>query len=114
MTLSEVRTSRKELFSKVGWMSVKQLIYYHTALCTYRIRKSKEPEYLCAIIDRNNRANKIIVPNFTLTLAMKSFCFRGSNDWNKLPETVRSCEKLGRFKQQLRLWVLQNVQQLDD
>ena len=114
VTLFGVRTSRKELFSKVGWMSVKQLIYYHTALCTYRIRKSKEPEYLSEIMDRNNRANKIIVPNSTLTLAMKSFCFRGSNDWNKLPETVRNCEKIGQFKQQLRSWVLQNVQQFDD
>ena len=65
-------------------------------------------------MDRNNRANKIIVPNSTLTLAMKSFCFRGSNDWNKLPETVRNCEKIGQFKQQLRSWVLQNVQQFDD
>ena len=39
-------TSRKKLFEQLNWFSVRQLLFYHTALTTYRIRKSKEPEYL--------------------------------------------------------------------
>ena len=114
VTLHGARTSRNKLFREVGWMTVRQLLYYHTALCTYRIRMSKEPEYLCEIMDRNNRANKIIVPNSSLSLAMRSYCFRGANEWNKLPEKVRNCKKISHFKVQLKSWILENVQQFDD
>ena len=32
--------SRKEIFSAAGWMTVNQLICYHSAVSTYRIRQS--------------------------------------------------------------------------
>ena len=57
------RTSRQVIFGQVGWLSVNQLAFYHTALSTFRIRQSQEPEYLHSIMNRNNRANRIIVPN---------------------------------------------------
>ena len=31
------RTSRTELFAQTGWLTVRQLIFYQTALSTYRI-----------------------------------------------------------------------------
>ena len=74
-----------------------------------RIRDSQEPEYLSDILLRNNRANKIIIPNTSLSLAKKSFCFRGAEDWNKLPETVRSCKSIGQFKSRLKSWIFRNV-----
>ena len=109
-----MRTDRRQLLSRVGWMSVVQLIYYHTALCTFRIRRSKEPEYLHNIMNTNNRADKIIVPNSTLSLAMKSYCFRGANDWNRLPENIRNCPRISSFKQQLKGWIFKNVPQFYD
>ena len=109
-----MRTDRRQLLSRVGWMSVVQLIYYHTALCTFRIRRSKEPEYLHNIMNTNNRADKIIVPYSTLSLAMESYCFRGANDWNRLPEDIRNCPRISSFKQQLKGWIFKNVPQFYD
>ena len=106
-----IRTDRRELFATLDWMTVNQLVYYHSALSTYRIRKSSEPEYLAEILNRNNRLNKIIVPNSTLSLAMKSYCFRGANEWNRLPEEIRECEKIRNFKKRLKSWILMNVPQ---
>ena len=102
-------TNRKLLLCQTGWLSVRQLIQYHTALCTFRVRESLEPEYLGEILVRDNRVNKIIIPNSNLTLAKKSFCFRGAEEWNKLPESIRSLKKVGPFKSKLKQWIRENV-----
>jgi len=105
---------RKVIFGKTGWLTVRQLVYYHTVLCIFRIRSSQEPEYLSEILTRDNRRNKIIVPNSNLTLARKSFCFRGAEDWNRLPEEIRTCSQIQTFKAKLKSWTLENISQFDE
>ena len=109
-----VRVSRQELFSKVGWMSVRQLIYYHTALCTFRILDSKEPEYLYSFMCRKNRSNRIIVPNATLTLMRNSYCYRGAIEWNCLPDELRSCLGVRSFKSLIKKWIQENIPQFEE
>ena len=109
VTKSDRRTNRQTMFLQTGWLTVRQLIQYHTALAIYRIRDSKEPEYLSKILLKENRVNKIIIPNTTLSLAKRSFCFRGAEEWNQLPEAVRSCGKIGVFKAKLKSWILENI-----
>ena len=108
------RDNRVFIYRQVGWMTVRQLIFYHSALATYRIRQSKEPEYLNNIMNRNNRANKIIISNTNLSLAKNSYCFRAAAQWNSLPEDIRNSCKIGQFKSRLRLWIHQNVPQFQD
>ena len=106
-----LRTPRTEIFKQIGWLTVSQLIFYHTALSTFRIRQSGEPEYLSSIMNRNNLTGRIIVSNTTLTLAKNSFCFRGSAQWNSLPEHIRKIRKISQFKVQLKKWIFMNVAQ---
>ena len=114
VTRMGLRTSRQTIFNQVEWLTVNQLSFYHSALCTYRIRQSKEPEYLCSIMNRNNRANRIIIPNTDLTLAKQSYCFRGSAQWNSLPENIRNNCKISNFKSLLKKWIQQNVPRFVD
>ena len=107
------RIPRKELFAKVGWMTVRQLVCYHTALCTYRILSTREPEYLYSIMSRMNRSNRIIVPHANLTLMQGSFCYRGATEWNALPEVIRSCQSTTTFKLLLKKWIQENVEQFE-
>ena len=100
--------------SEVGWMTVRQLIQYHTALSTLRIRDSQELEYLRHFMSQVNMANRIIVPHSSLTLMRNSFCYRGATDWNKLPDDLRSCCRIGSFKSNLRKWIMANVPQFED
>ena len=62
----------------------------------------------------NERTKKIIVPNTKLTLAMNSYCFRGSLQWNQLPEDLRSTVSLGYFKKQVKAWIRSNVPQFEE
>ena len=109
-----LRTPRTEIYSMVGWLTVNQLVFYHSALSTFRIRQSGEPKYLNNIMSRENRASSIIVPNTTLTLAKKSFCYRAAEQWNRIPVFIRNMQKIGQFKQHLKKWIHSNIEQFDD
>ena len=93
------------MYDKLKWLTVRQLVVYHTLLMLYKVRQSKEPEYLARILLMENRMGSIIVPNTTLGLARKSFLWRGSETWNTLPGTLRATSKISLFKKNLKLWV---------
>ena len=44
VTLSPPRAARAPMFDKLGWLTVKQLIFYHTVIAVFKIRSSREPE----------------------------------------------------------------------
>ena len=103
------RTSRKFMFDKLSWLTVKQLIAYHTLIAVYRIRQSKEPEYLAGILGKDNSTGHIIMKNTRLGLYRSSFVFRGSMLWNKLPDNLRKETKIRKFKKELKDWVVSHV-----
>ena len=109
MTKSPPRSERNPIFDKLDWLSVNQLIAYHTLLQVYKIRKSKEPEYLYEIFSKENRNGNIIVTNTDLSLAKISFTFRGSELWNSLPGNIKTSQKISIFKKACRKWVKDTV-----
>ena len=106
---SPPRASRLAMYSKLQWLTVNQLITYHTLLTVFKIRQTGEPEYLATFLREDNRTDRIIIPNTNLTLAKKSFVWRGSHDWNLLPLDLRKSSKIGHFKRGVKDWVLRNV-----
>ena len=109
VTHSAPRTSRNLMFSELGWMTVNQLVAYHTLVTVFKIRKCGEPEYLASSLQNDGSTGKIIIPNPKLTLVKKSFSYRGATDWNMLPASVRSASKIGAFKHGARKWVFETV-----
>ena len=108
------RTSRNFMFDQLGWLSVAQLAAYHTILTVFKIRRTREPEYLYEKLCQDNIRGHIVIPATTLTLAKKSFCYRGAADWNKLPEQLRRAEKISGFKKGLKEWTQLNVHRFPD
>ena len=109
VTRSPPRAHRDSMYDSLGWLTVNQLVVYHTALTVYRIRQSNEPEYLAEQLQFDNRNGRVIVPNIKLGLAQKSFCYRGADTWNMLPINIRKARKIGEFKAGLKKWVQNNV-----
>ena len=110
---SPPRTSRDWMFSKLGWMTVQQLISYHTLIVIYRIRQSKQPEFLAKKLTHENRQGHIIAKNIELRLYRKVFFYRESLLWNKLPEHLRKMKKISIFKNNLQDWVETKVARFD-
>ena len=108
------RAPRKTLYDKLGWLTVNQLIVYHTLVLVFKIRSCSEPEYLALKMKNDSRNGRIIVPHVNLQLAQRSFSFRGAVQWNGLPVYIRNLVKIGAFKKNLRQWIQNNIPRFSD
>ena len=109
-----LRAPRKEIYATLGWLSVNQLVFYHSMISTFRIRQSGEPEYLSNLQARDGRTGRIIISNTTLTLAKRSYSYRASAQWNSIPDNIRNIRRVSQFKVQIRKWILLHVDQFVD
>ena len=109
VTKSPPRSSRTPMYDELGWLTVSQLVVYHTLLAVYRVRATGEPEYLAGSLCSDNRNGHIIVKPTRLSLLQKSFKFRGAIQWNELPLSIRTARPIGSFKPALKLWVQNHV-----
>ena len=105
------RCARDAMFDKLGWLTVNQLIAYHSAILVFKIRKAKEPEYLAGLLNRDSRNGRIMVKNYALQLAQRSFTTRGADTWNRIPRNLREQERLrlGAFKKSVKRWTIENI-----
>ena len=111
---SPPRAARVQMFTKLDWLTVNQLVAYHTLISVFKIRNSREPEYLSKFLSNDSRYGKIMFEKIQLKVATRSFVFRGSESWNLLPIAVKNCQKIGEFKPKLRKWVKANVPMFRD
>ena len=110
VTLMPPRANRSQLYDKLGWLTINQLIFYHSVILVFKIRSSKQPEHLSQILNQDNRNSRIIIPNLDLRLAQRSFTLRGSDSWNLLPSNIRNQSKIGSFKKLAKQWTLTHVE----
>ena len=101
---------RKDVFKKLNWFTVNQLVCYFTLIMVFKIRQSKSPEYLSNILSLDSRNGRIRTQRQQLTLASKSFTHRGAQLWNQLPSSIRNQNKIGPFKRILRKWISEHVE----
>ena len=109
VTHSPPRAIRNPMYDDLDWLTVNQLVRYHTLLAVFRIRMSGEPEYFASDLCKDNRNGRVIVQNTNSTLARKSFKIRGVCQWNALPAYIRNLDKIGAFKKEMKTWIKQNV-----
>ena len=102
------------MFEKLAWLTVSQLIAYHTLIAVFRIRKSNEPEGLAQLLTLDSRQGRILIQNSRHDLYRNSFIYRGSQLWNRLPSQIRELGKISLFKKCTRAWVLTNIDKFMD
>ena len=107
--VSPPRAERDPMYDTLQWLSVNQLVYYHSVLNVFKVRENKEPEHLAGLLGRDNRNNRIIVPNLDLSLAKKSFTLRAAENWNQMPPHIRTSPKIGEFKKLAKKWISEHI-----
>ena len=90
------------MYNKLDWLTVNQLIAYHTMISVFKFRSCREPEYLAEKLKNDNRNGRNIVPNIDLTLALKNFSFRGAIQWNTLPTSIKKYYQYWGFQEKLK------------
>ena len=111
-------TPVEELLRQCGWLSVRQLVFFHSVVQIFKTIMTTYPKYiyskLCSEFPYNTRLAQSdsvrMGPDFKskLELTEKSFMNRATVSFNKLPPEIRKIEKLENFKEKLRKWVLEN------
>ena len=112
------RTKVSELLLQCGWLSVRQLVYYHTVLQVFKIKKEKKPEYLYNKISAEfqHRTRLAVGNGIRETVKVKheerrrSFIPRGIRNWNALPVAIRRIQNMKEFKKELKVFVRNNIE----
>ena len=107
-------TPTKRLLLQCNWLSIHQLIFFHTALQVWRVSNTKCPVYIDTKLQlsktRSSAQGNLRVPVVERSLASKSFMVRSAVIWNQIPPDIRNCKTLGVFKKNLKQWIKVNVE----
>ena len=111
-------TSTKELLSQCGWLSVNQLVFYHSVLQLHKVKLSGTPRYLYNMHSswnyqyRTRQAESDLVHPLgipRLEISKNSFKWRAAQQYNQLPTHVRKSMSIQSFKLQVKTWIKTNV-----
>ena len=106
-------TPTRLLLLQCNWLSIKQLIFFHTALQVWRVRTSQAPVYIFSKLQlsrtRSAAQGNLLVPVVEKALSSKSFMVRSADTWNMLPQSIRSIKTPATFKIKMKQWIKANV-----
>ena len=107
-------TPTRKLLLQCNWLSIRQLIFFHTALQVWRVLAAKCPVHIYSNMKlsatRSAAQGNLRVPPVESHLAGKSFMVRSAVVWNTVPPELRSIKTIHTFKKKLKQWVKQNIE----
>ena len=118
VTRKDWTTSSKVLLQQCGWLSVNQLIFYHTVLLVFKVRQSKSPNYIYRMHNSwlypyttRQAENGVIRVGIRarLEVVKNSFRWRAASSFNQLPVEIRTCSKVESFKRKVKPWIINNI-----
>ena len=105
--------SKRKLLGKVGWLSVRQLVFYHTVLQAHKTLKSGVPKALYQSFSSTypyktrSAASGQIRQNQVFT-SQSSFKYRAMQCYNQVPSSIR-LGSTATVKRKLKLWIKSNI-----
>jgi hypothetical protein len=106
-------TPTRTLLLQCNWLSIKQLVFFHTALQVWNVTTSKCPVYIHSNLQPSNTRSaaqgNLLVPVVEKSFSSKSFMVRSTSTWNMLPPSIRSIKKLDLFKRKLKQWIKDSI-----
>ena len=109
-------TATSTLLKQCGWLSVRQLIKYHSLTLIFKIVNENKPAYLYSKIDTPTRETRHSSAKtlrdrrqFKTNTAFKSFLPRSIRDWNSLPKEILDIEDNDIFKIKLRHYIIEKT-----
>ena len=122
VTNQGIFTSTKVLLRECGWLSVAQLVFFHSVVLLFKTRLTKKPRYLFEMAEiqentrygtRTSHKRKLFSVGHQLPsnqLNWNSYRWRSVRSWNLLPREMRELDNVSEFKKQLKIWVRDNVE----
>ena len=99
------------------WVA-EQLVFYHSVISIYKTLQTTYPKYIFNKLSSEFPYNTRLAQSESvrmgsafqckLELTEKSFLNRATVSYNKLPSEIRQVREIDSFKNQLKIWVLEN------
>ena len=112
-------TATRSLLKECKWLSVRQLVVYHSVLSTHKFVTSGKPLYMHKAMGTAHPLNTRqaaggqirLVGNFDSKqgLLHDGFKYRAAKDYNLIPAHIRAVRALPTFKKKLKQWVSTNI-----
>ena len=113
-------TSVAELLKQCGWLSVRQLVFYHSVSLIHKTLITKYPKYIFSKLSSEFPYNTRLAESESvrmgtefqakLDLTERSFMNRATLNFNQLPTDLRKIQKCETFKLKLKKWVIENCE----
>ena len=103
--------TRKKLLDRVGWLSVRQLVFFHTVLQTQKIISSQTPKAIFRSFSTNYPYNTRSAANGIIRqeeMAKSSFKYRAMIAFNQVPAKIRTGSQ-ATVKRKLKQWIKSNI-----
>ena len=104
--------SKRRLLKRVGWMSVRQLIFFRTVLQAHKTLSTGVPRPLCAALSTSHPYRTRTATRGNIRLgeedsSTNTFKYRAMKFYNSVPGTVKT-GSLPTVKRKLKQWTLEN------
>ena len=105
------------LLLQCGWLSVRQMVFFHTMVQVFKTRLERKPVYLYDKLSKSfSYRTRLASENgiretetIKSDLRKKGFVHRSTQQWNNLPLNLKNLETLKKFKTELKSWTKKNV-----
>ena len=101
------------LLKQCNWLSIRQLVFFHTAIQVYKVKMSQCPVYIHSKYTPSNTRSAsqgtLLVPAVQKSFSSKSFIVRSASTWNQIPPSLRNLQNLNTFKSGLKKWTRENI-----
>ena len=110
-------TPTDTLLLQCGWLSIRQMVDYHSLLLLFKTKSSTKPRYIFSRISHKfTRTTRLSTTEgirenrgFKTSLAKKSYLPRTIQIWNEqLPAEIRTEKRMSKFKEKLKKWFKEN------
>ena len=110
-------TPTSELLRQMGWLSVNQLVFYHSALLMYKVKQSKQPKYMYNMYTwssnyttrQTDTGTVKVVGKPRLDVTKNSFRYRAAQQFNQLPPEIRNSSSKDSLKINVKKWIREHV-----
>lgn len=114
------RSHRSDMRFFLSWLSVNELINYHTCTAVFKCTRGLVPQYLAntfqSVSSRHSHRTRqatqsnLSVPKAKLTQSQHTFTYRGITLWNNLPQHIRTASSIHTFKVSYCGWIKNQAQ----
>ena len=114
VTKSPRRTRISTLLETTGWFSILELSSLSSATLLWKTVNMKTPRKLHDNLTWDSTTLKFTLKNARIDFSKSNFTYRACNEWNSIPDHIRTLKNISRFKTQMKKWTKERRPKMPD